>query len=233
MILNQTFEPLQVCSARRAVVLLFAGKAERVEDTAQVMRSPSTTVPIPSVIRLQHFVRQPIAPTLSFNKKNILKRDAYTCQYCGRNGGERMTIDHVDPQVPRRTHGVGERGERMPCLQPPEGKQVSRRGRSAAAAQTDPTPLGVVPGHPRLRLASLRALAEVPAGRDGRGLRPWGTADRRVCHGNAAHDASVFDAGAGRGRAGHRDAATPSCGQPRLRRAGCPARGRCPETACT
>ncbi len=78
--------------------MLFAGKAERVEDTAHVMRSPSTTVSVPSVIRLHHFVRQPVIPTLSFNKKNILKRDAYTCQYCGRNGGERMTIDHVIPK---------------------------------------------------------------------------------------------------------------------------------------
>ena len=98
LILNQSFEPLQICGARRAVVLLFAGKAERIEDSALVMRSPSTVVPIPSVIRLHHFVRQPIVPTLSFNKKNILKRDAYTCQYCGRNGGERMTIDHVIPK---------------------------------------------------------------------------------------------------------------------------------------
>jgi 5-methylcytosine-specific restriction endonuclease McrA len=84
------------------VVLLFVGKAERVEDTAQVMRSPSTVVTVPSVIRLHHFVRQPVA-RLSFNK-NILKRDVYTCQYCGRNGGERMTIDHVIPKSPG-THG--------------------------------------------------------------------------------------------------------------------------------
>lgn len=98
LILNQTFEPLQVCSARRAVILLFTGKAERVEDTTRVIRSPSTTLTLPSVIRLHHFIRKPIPPTLSFNKKNILKRDAYTCQYCGRNGGERMTIDHVIPK---------------------------------------------------------------------------------------------------------------------------------------
>src|SRR5574342_269401 len=98
LILNQTFEPLQVCSARRAVILLFTGKAERVEDTTRVIRSPSTALTLPSVIRLHHFVRKPIPPTLSFNKKNILKRDAYTCQYCGRNGGERMTIDHVIPK---------------------------------------------------------------------------------------------------------------------------------------
>ena len=98
LILNQTFEPLQVCSARRAVVLLFTGKAERVEDTARVIHSPSTALLLPSVIRLHRFVRKPEQPSIAFNKKNILKRDAHTCQYCGRNGGERMNIDHVIPK---------------------------------------------------------------------------------------------------------------------------------------
>jgi 5-methylcytosine-specific restriction endonuclease McrA len=98
LILNQTFEPLQVCSARRAVILLFTGKAERVEDTSRVVRSPSTILLLPSVIRLHRFVRKPAQPSIAFNKKNILKRDAYTCQYCGRNSGERMTIDHVVPK---------------------------------------------------------------------------------------------------------------------------------------
>lgn len=98
LILNQTFEPLHVCTARRAVVLLFTGKAERVEDTSRVIRSPSTILVLPSVIRLHRFVREPARPSIAFNKKNILKRDAHTCQYCGRNGGERMTIDHVIPK---------------------------------------------------------------------------------------------------------------------------------------
>lgn len=98
LILNQTFEPLQVCTARRAVVLLFTGKAERVEDTSRVIRSPSTILALPSVIRLHRFIRKPAQPSIAFNKKNILKRDAHTCQYCGRNGGERMTIDHVIPK---------------------------------------------------------------------------------------------------------------------------------------
>jgi 5-methylcytosine-specific restriction endonuclease McrA len=98
LILNQTFEPLQVCTARRAVRLLFTGKAERVEDSSHIVRSPSTALRLPSVIRLHHFVRLPISPSISFNKKNILKRDGFTCQYCGRNGGERMTIDHVVPK---------------------------------------------------------------------------------------------------------------------------------------
>lgn len=98
LVLNQTFEPLQVCTARRAIRLLFTGKAERVEDSCHVFRSPTTALVLPSIIRLQHFVRLPVSPTISFNKKNILKRDGYTCQYCGRNGGERMTIDHIIPR---------------------------------------------------------------------------------------------------------------------------------------
>ena len=98
LVLNQTFEPLQVCGARRAVVLVFSGKAERVEDSTRVIRSPSTTFLLPSVIRLHRYIRKPVQPTIAFNKKNILKRDAHTCQYCGGNGGERMTIDHVIPK---------------------------------------------------------------------------------------------------------------------------------------
>ena len=97
LILNQTFEPFQVCTARRAVILLFAGKAERVEDTSRLIRSPSTALLLPSVIRLHRYVRKPGRPSIAFNKKNILRRDAHPCQYCGRNGGERMTIDHVVP----------------------------------------------------------------------------------------------------------------------------------------
>jgi len=98
LVLNQTFEPLQVCGARRALVLLFAGKAERVEDGSRGFRSPSLAFVIPSVIRLHRYINRPVRPAISFTKKNILKRDGYTCQYCGRNGGERMTIDHVVPK---------------------------------------------------------------------------------------------------------------------------------------
>jgi 5-methylcytosine-specific restriction endonuclease McrA len=99
LVLNQTYEPFQVCSARRAVVLLYAGKAECIEDSVRVLRSPSTAIVVPSVIRLQRYVRKPRPPALAFSKRNILKRDGNTCQYCGRNGGERLTIDHVVPRA--------------------------------------------------------------------------------------------------------------------------------------
>jgi len=98
LVLNNSFEPLHVCSARRAVILLFTGRADRVEDSPKIIRSPSVLFVIPAIIRLHRYVKRPVSPAISFNKKNILKRDAYTCQYCGQNGGERMTIDHVIPR---------------------------------------------------------------------------------------------------------------------------------------
>src|SRR5574337_299255 len=98
LVLNNSFEPLHVCTARRAIILLYTGKAERIEDRPRIIRSPSIVIIIPAVIRLHRYVQRPVIPTLSFNKKNILKRDGYTCQYCGRNSGERMTIDHVIPK---------------------------------------------------------------------------------------------------------------------------------------
>lgn len=98
LVLNQSYEPLHVCSARRAIVLLFCGKAQRVEDTDRVLASPSLMIVLPSVIRLNRYIHRPINYILAFNKKNILKRDYFTCQYCGRNGGEKLTIDHVVPK---------------------------------------------------------------------------------------------------------------------------------------
>lgn len=98
LVLNNSFEPLHVCTARRAVILLFTGRAERIEDSPRIIRSPSIVFIIPAVIRLHRYVKLPAIPAIAFNKKNILRRDAYTCQYCGRNSGERMTIDHVIPR---------------------------------------------------------------------------------------------------------------------------------------
>jgi len=98
LVLNQSYEPLHVCTARRAIVLLFSGKAQRVEDSHRVVASPSLIIVLPSVIRLNRYIHRPLKYTLAFNKKNILKRDHYTCQYCGRNSGEKLTIDHVLPR---------------------------------------------------------------------------------------------------------------------------------------
>jgi 5-methylcytosine-specific restriction endonuclease McrA len=97
LVLNGSFEPLHFTNARRAITLLLAGKAESVEPSPRVIRSPSRAFPLPSVIRLAIYIRKPFVERVAFNKKNILRRDHYTCLYCGRRG-DRLTVDHVTPR---------------------------------------------------------------------------------------------------------------------------------------
>jgi 5-methylcytosine-specific restriction endonuclease McrA len=97
LVLNGSFEPLHFTNGRRAITLLLAGKAESVEPSPRVVRSPSRSFALPSVIRLMMYIRKPFTDRVAFNKKNILRRDHYACQYCGRRG-ERLTVDHVLPR---------------------------------------------------------------------------------------------------------------------------------------
>src|SRR5437867_10599011 len=97
LVLNYTFEPLHFTNARRAITLLLAGKAEAVEASPRVVRSPSVAFALPAVIRLAIYIRKPFLDRVAFHKKNILRRDGYTCQYCNRRG-ERLTVDHVVPR---------------------------------------------------------------------------------------------------------------------------------------
>jgi len=97
LVLNYTFEPLHFTNAKRAITLLLSGKAESVEASPRIVRSPSVSMTLPAVIRLAVYIRKPFLDRVAFNKKNILRRDGYTCQYCGRRG-ERLTVDHVVPR---------------------------------------------------------------------------------------------------------------------------------------
>ena len=97
LVLNYTFEPLHFTNAKRAITLLLSGRAESVESSSRVVRSPSVSFPLPAVIRLAVYIRKPFLDRVAFNKKNILRRDGYTCQYCSRRG-ERLTVDHVLPR---------------------------------------------------------------------------------------------------------------------------------------
>src|SRR2546428_10303401 len=107
LVLNYTFEPLHFTNARRAITLLLAGKAEAVEASPRVVRSPSVAFALPAVIRLAIYIRQPFLDRVALNKKNILRRDGYTWPYCNRPG-ERLTLDHA---VPRSRGGGGAWGD--------------------------------------------------------------------------------------------------------------------------
>lgn len=98
LVLNASYEPIHVCAAKRALVLLFKGVAQSEVHTADLLHSTSAAVNVPSVIRLLEYRRIP-RQTRSLSRKNILARDRYTCQYCnhGCSMGE-LTLDHVLPR---------------------------------------------------------------------------------------------------------------------------------------
>lgn len=96
LVLNQNYEPLNVCNLPRAFRLVFGEKAEVVEYDHQEIRTPSSAYRAPSVIRLQHMIRRP-RPRVRLSRREVFARDGHVCQYCGRQGGE-MTLDHVVPR---------------------------------------------------------------------------------------------------------------------------------------
>ena len=100
LVLNQSYEPLNLCRTRRAVVLIFRGKAEVLENSRGEIHSAHRAFQIPSVIRLVYMVRRP-RHQKKLSRLEVFNRDQYTCQYCGRQTKE-LTLDHV---IPRRWGG--------------------------------------------------------------------------------------------------------------------------------
>ena len=96
LVLNQNFEPLAVCNTRRAVVLVILGKAQVLENGRGWINTPSVAFPLPSIIRLNYVVRRP-RPRVKLLRKEIFRRDSYTCQYCGKRTHQ-LTIDHIIPR---------------------------------------------------------------------------------------------------------------------------------------
>lgn len=100
LVLNVNYEPLNVCSTARAMGLLVLGKAEIVQNGRGVIRTPTRTFERPSVIRLAYMVHRP-HPHVRLNKREVFRRDGYSCQYCGYRSTH-LTLDHV---LPKRAGG--------------------------------------------------------------------------------------------------------------------------------
>ena len=97
LVLNQNYEPLNVCNARRAFVLVDRGKAEVLEHGSSFFRTSSAAFRLPSVIRLIYLIKRP-RPQMRLSRREVFNRDRYTCQYCGRKGQRDLTLDHVMPR---------------------------------------------------------------------------------------------------------------------------------------
>ena len=96
LVLNQNFEPLNVCTWRRAFVLVAMAKAEVLEFGHNPIRTAMALYQRPSVIRLTHLVRRPRS-VVKLTRREIFVRDNYTCQYCGQRSRD-LTVDHVLPK---------------------------------------------------------------------------------------------------------------------------------------
>jgi 5-methylcytosine-specific restriction endonuclease McrA len=97
LVLNSSYEPLGICDTRKAIVLLFCGKAVTVSHHPEILVSTvSQRFPLPSIVRLTFFVRFPY-PGILLNRKTLLRRDGFRCQYCGRTDLP-LTIDHMVPK---------------------------------------------------------------------------------------------------------------------------------------
>ena len=99
LVLNASYEPLNITSWRRAIVLLLKGKAEQLEHSNRVLYAD---LPFPTVIRLRYYVRVPYKE-IPLTRRNVLERDRNTCQYCNTKR-EQLTLDHVLP----RSRGGGD-----------------------------------------------------------------------------------------------------------------------------
>src|SRR6267143_1365952 len=98
LVLNASYEPINICGARRALVLVLKGVARTEEEQGAVLHAARMRIAMPSVIRLLEYRRIP-HQTRALSRKNILLRDRNTCQYCGEVlPSSELTIDHVVPR---------------------------------------------------------------------------------------------------------------------------------------
>src|SRR6201998_1291004 len=123
LVLNASYEPINICAARRALVLVLKGVAAAEEESLSAIHSARANVHLPSVIRLLEYRRIP-HQTRALSRKNILMRDRYTCQYCHRvmPSGE-LTLDHV---IPRSRAGETAWENLVACCHPCNNRKGSR-----------------------------------------------------------------------------------------------------------
>lgn len=101
LVLNATFEPLNIVPWQKAMQLLFQGKVEVIEESNYEVHTVRMTIKVPAVLRLLQYV--PLSKKkqiVRFSRANIFIRDEHKCQYCGQRGGKtQLTLDHVIPIV--------------------------------------------------------------------------------------------------------------------------------------
>lgn len=140
LVLNATYEPVNVCTVRRAVVLLLKAKAEVIESAERELHSATTSMTRPMVIRLVTYVRVPRdTHRRKITRRAVFARDDWTCQYCGSRS--QLTVDHVVP----RSKGGGSTWENIvaacaPCNRRKGDAMPRQAGMNLARAPRIPHP---------------------------------------------------------------------------------------------
>ncbi|MBV9212270.1 MAG: HNH endonuclease [Actinobacteria bacterium] len=128
LVLNASYEPINVCTVRRAVVLVLKDRAEVIERHGRALRSETLTLDRPTVIRLVSYVRIPRdAHSRKITRRAVFARDKWTCQYCGSARGS-LTVDHV---IPRSKGGTSGWDNIVTCCAPCNRRKGDRLPRMA------------------------------------------------------------------------------------------------------
>jgi 5-methylcytosine-specific restriction endonuclease McrA len=110
LVINASYEPINIVSARRAITLVMKGAAHVDETCSHVIRTTRIAIPVPSVVRLLVYRRMP-RQNRSVSRRNIMLRDRHTCQYCQRVFTPKaLTLDHVIPRSRWRRKHLGKPG---------------------------------------------------------------------------------------------------------------------------
>ncbi len=102
LVLNQNYQPLNICDVRRAVSLMGRGKAESLLTSGHLLRSPSAWHELPAVIRLVYLVKRPLHRR-RLSRREVFMRDGLRCLYCGARTRD-LTLDHVMPRSQGGAH---------------------------------------------------------------------------------------------------------------------------------
>jgi 5-methylcytosine-specific restriction endonuclease McrA len=128
LVLNASYEPINVCTVRRATVLILKERAEVLEHASWQLHSESFTMARPVVIRLVTYVRIPRdAHSRKITRRAVFARDKWACQYCGTTHGN-LTVDHV---IPRSKGGGSSWDNIVTCCAPCNRRKGDRLPKQA------------------------------------------------------------------------------------------------------
>jgi len=131
LVLNASYEPIHICTARRAITMVLKGAAVVEECSIYTIRTSRIDVPVPSVIRLRQYRRMPRVQR-AVSRRGILLRDSGACQYCGaRLPSKDLTLDHV---VPRSRSGASTWENLVACCMPCNNRKGNRTPQEAGMA---------------------------------------------------------------------------------------------------